>query len=420
MAESPKLPEAKPSAREGRGPDATSLAELGLNLLNLLVLTATLSLRERARKNRTAASPAPTPGRAQASSGAVRAPTLAPASRSPSKVESIAPDKDQAPAGSLPEQGRYLLNLLLLVATGILLSAWTLYYTDLFPLVGGLLGLGGLFAWIAFLSHLITEERKQRMQQSFESRVLLNRQTTLLLPLVLGAFFLAAGSCGTVEISATPDAANRHAQVFRAAGGQSITHPVRRGLLPARGRKRFLLSTAWFQAADFRIKLSGLPALTVRVQPLRKQSVVVPDSFLLQPVLLVRTAASISATAHNNPGFYSLRVERRHPETEQTEELFEIESYRGETVWVGCDEDVAIPQRVLDRWKLELPREKAIPEAITRWRSPWAPARPIRLQPNDVVSVTLLRGDKPETLTSIEVEMITRLLDFPQEVLLDV
>ncbi len=158
MAESPKLPEPKPSAREGRGPDATSLAELGLNLLNLLVLTATLSLRARARENRTA-SPVPTPGRAQASSGAVRAPAPFPPSRSPSKVDSIASGKDQAASRALPEQGCYLLNLLLLVATGILLSAWTLYYTDLFPLVGGLLGLGGLFAWITFHSHLITEER---------------------------------------------------------------------------------------------------------------------------------------------------------------------------------------------------------------------------------------------------------------------
>ncbi|HUF29109.1 MAG TPA: hypothetical protein VMM77_00495 [Gemmatimonadaceae bacterium] len=58
--------------------------------------------------------------------------------------------------------GLFTLNLLLLLGLGLLVSWWILYYTSYFPVFGGLLGLGGLFAWIAFVSGLIHGDRKER------------------------------------------------------------------------------------------------------------------------------------------------------------------------------------------------------------------------------------------------------------------
>ncbi len=71
-------------------------------------------------------------------------------------------------------------NLIGLIAAGISVSWWILYFTDFFPVVGGLLGLGGLFTWIAFVSNILTDERKAEMQQSFD-RFVLQRRGLLIL-----------------------------------------------------------------------------------------------------------------------------------------------------------------------------------------------------------------------------------------------
>src|SRR5437867_7192741 len=51
----------------------------------------------------------------------------------------------------------YFINLVLWIGFGVGLSGWCLYYTEYLPQVAGLLGLGGLFAWMAFVLNLISE-----------------------------------------------------------------------------------------------------------------------------------------------------------------------------------------------------------------------------------------------------------------------
>lgn len=48
----------------------------------------------------------------------------------------------------------FAFNLVTLLVLGVALSFWTLYYTEAFPVVGGLLGLTGVFAWIGFIASL--------------------------------------------------------------------------------------------------------------------------------------------------------------------------------------------------------------------------------------------------------------------------
>ena len=57
-------------------------------------------------------------------------------------------------------------NLALLSVCDVALSEWTLYYLDWFPVIGGLLGLGGLFAWLAFLANLISDRRGSSVRSS--------------------------------------------------------------------------------------------------------------------------------------------------------------------------------------------------------------------------------------------------------------
>ena len=56
------------------------------------------------------------------------------------------------------------INIALLLTSGVLVSAWLLYYTDWFPIVGGLLGLAGLFAWVGVLMGLVSDARKKQLR----------------------------------------------------------------------------------------------------------------------------------------------------------------------------------------------------------------------------------------------------------------
>ena len=67
-------------------------------------------------------------------------------------------------------------NLALLFVCGFALSGWPLYYTDWFPVTGGLLGLGRLFALLAFLANLISDERKAEFQEAFDAHILQKRR----------------------------------------------------------------------------------------------------------------------------------------------------------------------------------------------------------------------------------------------------
>ena len=84
---------------------------------------------------------------------------------------------------TLPSLNIVAFNLFTLLATGVVTSGWILYYTDYFPIVGGLLGLGGLFAWIAFLSNIIDPNRKKQFQVCFDEKFLRKKRFALIISL---------------------------------------------------------------------------------------------------------------------------------------------------------------------------------------------------------------------------------------------
>ena len=160
----------------------------------------------------------------------------------------------------------------------------------------------------------------------------------------------------------------------------------------------------------------ALPAQWVEVQALRRTFLEIPSSFLSRPVLLVRPSAALSATAQRTPEPFVLVL------SHQGKEIARDPQYKGQTVWVGCDEDVALPESILDRWRLELAVAQSPDIVMIRWKNPRAVAPHLILKPGEEVGVQLLRSSDQGEITSsrAQVMALAGSRDFPQEVILDV
>lgn len=270
---------------------------------------------------------------------------------------------------------RVLLNLGLLIALGVGISGWILYYTDWFPVVGGLLGLGGLFTWIAFVSGLLKDERKEQFQEGFERRVLLERRTWRAVLLAGGLFLLWASLHGSIVVRSLADDTDRTVEI---QGDASF--------LPPRAEQKRLVFTGW-TSRDVEVKVSGLPAETFRVFPLRRRTVATPSSFTARPVVLIRPEPRAAANVEKN-GF-KLVVRRNG----QAIASIQGGQYRGEAVWVGCDDDVLVPAAEIDRWRLEMLRDDLPEDVLTRWKAPLAVAEAVNLEPGDRIRAEILRQD---------------------------
>ena len=273
---------------------------------------------------------------------------------------------------------RVLLNLGLLIALGVGITGWMLYYTDWFPVVGGLLGLGGLFTWIAFVSGLLKDERKEEFQEGFERLVLLERRTWMAVLLAGGLFLLWASLHGTIVVRSLADDTDRTVEI---QGDASF--------LPPRAEQKYLVFTGW-TSRDVEVKVSELPAETFQVAPLRRRIVASPSSFTARPVLLIRPDVRVSANANAFP--FELVV-RRGGEGGEVIGKIERGQYQGEAVWVGCDTDVLVPASVVDRWHLEMLRSEVPEEVLTRWTAPLAVAEDAALGEGDRIRAELLRED---------------------------
>ncbi|HVT60493.1 MAG TPA: hypothetical protein VHR45_19120 [Thermoanaerobaculia bacterium] len=283
------------------------------------------------------------------------------------------------------------INLAVLAGVGIIVSGWILYYTDWFPIVGGLLGLGGAFAWAAFLSGLLTGERKKELQDGFE-RCFLGSGLTWKISILVGMVFaLCCSLYGSVVLDTSGDDHGRLISVIpanapRAAGDQEY-------LVPHGEQKRVVL-TGWL-GRPYVVKVSGLPAAFPKVHPFGHTRLRLPADLWIRPVLLVRLAPTLGADAAQ--GLFSLTVKS------DGKEIGRIASdrYRGESVWVGCDVDVAIPDRLLNQWRIELARmfretpavSRREEEVLGRWMAPLAVAEETPSRVGDKIEVTLAAAD---------------------------
>jgi hypothetical protein len=317
-----------------------------------------------------------------------------------------------APAPDPP--GLAALNLGSLVITGVALSGYCLYYTDYFPVVGGLLGLGGIFSCLAFLSGLLLDERKEQLQTRFDEVVLRQHRSWIALGVLLAAFLLWAGGRGTLLIESPGDAIDRVVTISpdRPNNAAAI---VESAPLAPHGQAKFLLPTAWWGSRSYRVKVSGLASIVSDVHAFGRTSIASPGAFLRRPILLIRPSAAISATAEratDDEMQLMVKVDGRT--------IGKIHKYRGEAVWVGGESDVPVPEHLQSRWRLELARDNMPEIVLSRWLTPVALGETTMLAERQHVRVELLHRDgSPYVAKEVDVARVSTARDVPQEVRLD-
>lgn len=294
---------------------------------------------------------------------------------------------------------RIITNLASMSGLGVLISVWILLYTDWFPVVGGLLGLGGVFAWAAFLSGLLTDDRKRDLQEGFERAVLASR-TTWKVSLLLGAAFLISSSMfGSIILDATSEENARLVSLIPSGSAKGLADDLDR--LAARGAQKHLAFCGW-RSRKYIVKVSGLAPVLTTITPFSRTRLHLPSDFRAHPLLLVRLSPTLGADAAQ--GVFNLTVKRGGAIIG----VIDHRQYRGESVWIGCDIDVPIPERLVNQWRVDLARlfrSMSLPdtgrgeEILNRWLTPIAVAELQPSNPGDLIEVKLTAADGHEVAT---------------------
>jgi hypothetical protein len=299
-------------------------------------------------------------------------------------------------------------NFVMLVILGTAVLAWIHRYTESFGMIGGLLGLGGVLAWAAFLTNVVGRDTKARMQAGFEGLVLGRERGWLVMVALLGVLFLVAGRFGAVRLDSRGDPTPRLAWATPAA---TPSEPVEGGTpLPGGGRVNLLVGVPPFGSGTFRVKVRGLPALVTSVSAFERRTFAVPEAFLQRPVLLLRPTLVESTSLRNNP--LPLVISRDGTE-------WKIDRYAGQAVWLGCESDVGIPARVLDDWRFDLARANQQPSAIAIWTPPVSLADAVDFAPGDELEFRVGSAASPRVKVVATVRRSEGAFDFPQEVALE-
>jgi hypothetical protein len=319
------------------------------------------------------------------------------------EVHEPEPKKEQP---SSPSELRFfVLNITCITLAGVAISYWVLQYTDFFPLVGGFLGLTGVFAWVAFFTNLISKERKEELQKELERRYLVVPTTAIWVGLLLVVFILFAATRGTIAVVAPTDGAKHKVDVL--ADGKVVdTFMVNPGetariSLRVRPGRRIVTRT------------DGYPAVTVPVSSFSRITLLIPQSFTTdQPVLLVRLPAASTLSAKN----HEVKVRIQHPRGNWEDyDTIKGSQYDGESIWIGCSADVVIDSNVRARWQTQDTGEPAVQY---RWYHPKSAGADKPLKEGDVVRVCVSTEDKKGEMASGEATVLPRGQAFPQELIL--
>ena len=293
---------------------------------------------------------------------------------------------------------RIVLNIVLFGVLGVLVCWWFGSFTDLLPAIGGLLGLGGVFAWLAFVSKVLREDRIKLLQEGFEKRFLASRLTTTLLIAVLAVLAVVASMAATIQIEAVHEPFGRQVRISR-----PDKEPLRSKTLPASGRVRFPVVQCFWSAAPYEIKVAGYPAVTVTPTMRAKNILVVPADFYRSAVIFKPTA-KLTTRVRRSPAVLVIKVD---------DAVQRVEGFEGQTVWVGCDEDVELPPAVVERWREESDYHPG-------WTTPLSAfGAGGDLKPGATIEVALETTEVAKNLATVTVEDYKKTRRFPQEVRLE-
>jgi len=295
----------------------------------------------------------------------------------------------------------FFINLFLLILTGTLMLGWVLYFTDLFPVIGGLLGLGGLFAWIAFLGNVVSDDRKKELQSLFEKNCLQRLWFLVAILCVVVAFaILVPAKHGTIVINNAQHDRPRTVAiqpVDDADGANSL-------VVPARGEARHVVTTGIFGTRSFRVKAEGLPWLDRQVSWFDRQPVEITGDFRRRHIVLIRPHAEKLRIFGNVSRTLRVTISGGCQTPDQA--LYAHAGYRGGTAWLGAAADVDPTTDLTLDWRLELERAKI--DNFQRYRAMWS--RPVSLSDDAVtagttISACVTRDDNSAEIVSGQVTL---------------
>lgn len=275
-------------------------------------------------------------------------------------------------------------SLALLSVCGVALSGWTLYYTDWFPVIGGLLGLGGLFAWLAFLANLISDERKAEFQEAFDAHILQERRRVWRVVAVVGLIFVGPiPFWGTLEIESLGEEKSRIVEIRAHDASGAYDGPAdARELVSPRGTVKLRVFTGWFGTSRHYVKADGLPGIVVTMPRFGRQTISLPSSFQKRAVVLARPAFNILGILRKTP--FNLTV------TVNGKPFGSIDNYRGELIWLGAEADVEVPTELAARWNAEVLSNNRLPRGVAAGLSLFKSLRPHQqFDPSSVIRIEL-------------------------------
>ena len=312
-------------------------------------------------------------------------------------------------------------NCVVLLIAGVGFCFWTIYYTDWFPVIGGLLGLTGAFAWVGVFANVLTEDRKKALQRWLDQRCLQSWTPMIAVGIAAVAFFLlVAARCGSVVVDSEGDDVARTVIVSDVPqpGSKPASDSADAELPSSPGtQSSALLETGLFGSRAYDVMATGLPSVRLTIRALRRHRLKLPNDLLSAPVMLLRPDAALSGMSITGPHKLQIDVDGRN--------FGHLDNYRGTTAWIGTTRDVAIPKSTIDGWRADqsdpgMKEAAARDVVLARWRNAAAVPGAWRLKPGVEVRASVVSADDGRTIASacLTVVVPADRHDFPQELVI--
>lgn len=292
----------------------------------------------------------------------------------------------------------FLVNLTLLLALGTAVLIWIGRFTNLLPVIGSLLSLGGFMAWVAFFFGVLKDHRKERLKDMLD-KGLCHLSTTLTLVSIALITGIVLSGFGSVTFESREPSATHYLKLDLAKKTTSKDKDEALRLSPGQVvRKAYWLG---WQRQRLTIKTLGLPSQVIVLKAATVVRVELPKHLFREVVLLVPEHRLCQDALQR--GNLRLEVYRKKAGSSVAKLLGRIDDYQGNSVWLGCEADVGIPRAILQQWQLELAvipnlteQERALIRAL--WSSPVSLKVETPLDGNETLIAKVINKENMRTL----------------------
>ena len=161
------------------------------------------------------------------------------------------------------------------------------------------------------------------------------------------------------------------------------------------------------------VKAAGYPEVRVALASFRRTTLLVPQSFTTQSVLLARLSEDITTSAKHSK--VSVKIKRVGSNVWEEYGTIKENLYEGESVWIGCSSDVAVPDRIKTEWKDEAHSNQEVLKLWLKVKSVGADHPP---EPGDTINVCVTNQQGGPMASATVVVRSIKDEPFPQVVVL--